>query len=56
MTEGSVGDEQGEIDARFCKFVGKRRGKFLLDLFMPANAAHKRKVQRRKRTDRSILN
>lgn len=47
MTEGSVGDEQGEIDPRLRELVGERGSKLILDLFMPAHPAHKRVVKRR---------
>jgi len=56
MTEGSIGNEQGDIDARCGELVGKRRCKLVFDLLMPAHSAHKRKVPRRQRADGSIGN
>ena len=40
MAERSVRNEQGEIDVRFGEFVGQRGCKLVLNLPMPADAAH----------------
>jgi hypothetical protein len=41
VAEGSVGDEQSEVDARFYELVRQRGSKLVLDAFMLAHAAHK---------------
>ena len=44
MTEGSIGNEQGDIDARCGELVGKRGCEVVLNLLMPAHPAHEGKV------------
>lgn len=54
VAERSIGDEQGEIDARFRELVGQRGSKLALDAFMLAHAAHERIVKRRQGADCAV--
>jgi len=45
VAERSVGYEQGEIDLCLLQIAGDGGGEIVLNLFLPSNAAHKRKVK-----------
>lgn len=46
MTEGSIGNEQSEIDAGFNQVLGDGRSELGFDFFVSLNAAHERKMER----------
>ena len=46
VAEGSVGDEQTQVNVELPQLVGKGRGQFLLDLLMELSPAGERKEQR----------
>jgi hypothetical protein len=47
MAEGSVGDEQGEVDARLSQFLRELRRKRFFNFVMLANTTHEGIVKRR---------
>ena len=55
MTEGSVGDEESELDARSLELVRQRGSKIVFDLCMLAHPAHERIVKRCECGDRVIF-
>ena len=47
VAEGSIGDEQCEIDSSICQFLGERGSEIILNHVLCADAAHERKIKRR---------
>lgn len=55
MTEGSIGNQEGEIHAALRDLVGEGRSKLVFDLCVRAHPAHERIVKRRQRADHILL-
>lgn len=47
VAEGSIGNEQCEIDLSICQFLGERGSEIILNHVLCADAAHERKIKRR---------
>ena len=54
MTEGSVGDEQGEVDLCLRQFLRESRSESIFNLLMLAHAAHEGVVKRREAADDTL--
>jgi hypothetical protein len=48
MAEGSIGNQQREIDARLLQVIDNGGRQLVFNLLLPAHTAHERKVKRRR--------